>query len=74
MSDIIIIDDKILTSLPLRLTADTLRQLQGKTERAETAGDRERVDTIMKMIDSLEGEIQAGAIYLNINTNICFRK
>ena len=53
---------RLLIITSVRLTADTLRQLQGKTEREETPGERERVDTIMKMIDDLEEEIQAGTI------------
>ena len=63
---------RLLIITSVRLTADTLRQLQGNTEREETPGERERVDTIMKMIDNLEEEIQAGPItkYRPLNISV----
>ena len=63
---------RLLIITSVRLTADTLRQLQGKTEREETPGERERVDTIKKMIDNLEEEIQAGPItkYRPLNISV----
>ena len=54
----------------VRLTAETLRQLQGKTEREETPGERDRVHTIMEMIDNLEEEIQAGTVAKHTPLNI----